>query len=465
MQRRVIVPLIVACALLMQNLDSTSLNTALPAIARALAVSPLRLHLAITSYMLAQAAFLPISGWAADRFGSRLVFRVAIATFGIASALCGVSQGFGQLIGARILQGIGGAMMVPVGRLILVRSVPKTELVGAMALMGMPALIGPISGPVLGGFITTYFSWRWIFWINVPIGVLGIVLVTLFIEDSRDVQVRQFDFTGFALSSFGLAGTLFGLDAATSADRASPIGLVCLVVGLACCVLYVVHARRNPHPILDLALFKLQTFRASVTGGSLFRIGMGALPFLLPLLLQEGFGYSPLQSGLVTFVAAAGSLGMRTIARRVLKLFGFRQVLIWNSLVSCIFIIACAAFRPDTSRVLMMIVIFLGGVFRSLEFTSANAIGFADIDAPQLSHATTFSQMAQRLSLSFGVGISAFILHQASGPGPRIPIHAFSLAFVIVGVLSAFSALPFAQLDRDAGAAMAGRLPKAHGRV
>ena len=457
MQRRTLVPLIVACALLMQNLDSTAINTALPAIASALREPPLRLHLAITSYMLALAAFLPISGWVADKYGARRIFRLAIAIFSIASALCGVSHSFDQLILSRILQGLGGAMMVPVGRLILVRSVPKTELVAAMALMGMPSMIGPISGPLLGGFITTYASWRWIFWINVPIGVVGVILVTLFIENVREADVKRFDFIGFVLSSFGLAGTLYGLDATISQNHPDPIGIGCLVVGLAFCALYVAHALHSDNPILDLTLFKLKTFRSSVTGGSVFRIGVGAVPFLLPLLMQEGFGYTPFQSGLITFVSAAGSFGMRTVARRVLMTFGFRPVLIWNTLTSCAFIIACAWFRPDTPRLVMMFVIFFGGVFRSLQFTSINAIAFDEVDAPLMSHATSFSQMAQRLSMSLGVAISAFILHHVSG-GPNVTLTAFSYAFVIVGIVSATSMFSFWRLDRNAGAAMSGRI-------
>ena len=456
MQSRTLVPLIVACALLMQNLDSTAINTALPAMAEALGEPPVRLHLAITSYMLALAAFLPISGWVADKYGARRIFRLAIVIFSIASAMCGLSQNFQELILSRVLQGLGGAMMVPVGRLILVRSVTKSELVGAMALMGMPSLIGPISGPLLGGFITQYWSWRWIFFINVPIGVLGVALVTAFIENVREPDVGRFDFVGFVLSSFGLAGALYGMDATISQSRPSPIGIGCLVVGVAFCILYVFHARRSANPILDLRLFKLPTFRVSVTGGSVFRIGVGAVPFLLPLLMQEGFGYTPLQSGLVTFVSAAGSFGMRTIARRVLKTFGFRSVLIWNTLTSSALIIACATFNPDMPKIIMMTVIFFGGLFRSLQFTSINAIAFAEVDTPLMSHATSFSQMAQRLSMSIGVAMSAFILHRASN-GAHIGVSAFSLAFVIIGVISSLSMASFIRLDRDAGATLAGR--------
>jgi EmrB/QacA subfamily drug resistance transporter len=455
---RTLVPLIVACALLMQNLDSTAINTALPAMAEALRETPIRLHLAITSYMLALGAFLPISGWVADKYGARRIFRLAIAIFSIASIFCGLSQNFHQLILSRVLQGLGGAMMVPVGRLILVRSVPKSELVSAMALMGMPSLIGPISGPLLGGFITTYWSWRWIFFINIPIGILGIYLVTRFIENVRETDTARFDFIGFVLSSFGLAGALYGVDATISQSPPDPVGVACLVVGILFCVLYVGHARRSDHPILDLSLFNFRTFRVSVTGGSVFRLGVGAVPFLLPLLMQEGFGYTPFQSGLITFVSAAGSFGMRTIARRVLMTLGFRQVLIWNTLTSCALIVACAFFRADTPRVIMMAVIFFGGLFRSLQFTSLNAIAFAEIDSPLMSHATSFSQMAQRLSMSGGVAMSAFILHKASVGGHLTPA-GFADAFMIVGVVSAFSLISFVRLDRDAGASLSGQAP------
>ncbi len=457
--RRVIVPLIVACALFMQNLDSTALATGLPAIADSLGETPLRLHLAITSFMLSLAAFLPVSGWVADRFGARTIFRLAMIIFILASIVCGMATNFEMLIGARMVQGAGGALMVPVGRLILVRSVPKSELISAMALMGMPALIGPIIGPVLAGFIITVASWRWIFWFNVPIAILGVVLVSIFIEDIREPDVKPFDWSGFFLSSFGLCGTLFGLDALTTHDQVDSISLGALIGGLIATTLYVFHARRVDNPILDLALLKYPTFRVSVTGGSLFRFGVGATPFLLPLLMQQGFGYSPLQSGMITFFSAAGSFGMRTLSKRVLRRFGFRSVLIWNTMIASFFLALCATFTPDTPKVVMMGIIFLGGVFRSLQFTALNTIGFADLDAPLMSQATSFSQMAQRLALSLGVGISAFVLHRTSGGAAVLPVHSFAAAFLVIGALSCFSVVSFVGLSPDAGAELAGRQP------
>jgi EmrB/QacA subfamily drug resistance transporter len=455
--KHVVVPLIVACSLFIQQLDATALATSLPAIARAIGEPALRLHLAITSYMLSLAVFLPASGWAADRFGARLVFRVAIAIFTLSSALCGLATSFEGLIIPRILQGLGGAMMVPVGRLILVRTVSKAELVKALAVMSMPALVGPILGPLVGGFITTYASWRWIFWINLPIGALGIVLVTRYIDDVREPGRRRFDIPGFVLSAFGLSGLLFGIDAAASESVSEPLAFGCIAVGAVALALYIFHAARTEEPILDLRLMKAPTFRTSVTGGSLFRIGAGAMPFLLPLLFQEGFGYTPFESGMITFVAAVGSLGMRSISSWVLKRFGFRSVLRWDGVIASVFIAACALISPKMPYALIIAILFFGGVFRSLELMSINALAFADLEHRQMSHATSFSTMAQRLSQGMGVALAAFVLHIAGGGSEAIPLEAFAVAFVVVAIVSCASVLVFFRLDVEAGAELAGR--------
>jgi EmrB/QacA subfamily drug resistance transporter len=455
--KHIVVPLIIASALFIQQLDATALATALPAIAVALDESPLRLHLVITVYMLSFAAFLPVSGWAADRLGARLVFRVAIAVFTLSSAMCGLATSFEGLIIPRILQGLGGAMMAPVGRLILVRSVSKAELVKALAVMSMPALIGPMLGPLLGGFLTTYASWRWIFWINLPIGLIGIVLVTIYIDDVREPGRRRFDAIGFVLSAFGLSGLLFGIDAAANESMPEPLAFACIAIGAAALALYVVHARRAAEPILDLGLLRVPTFRASVTGGSLFRIGAGALPFLLPLLFQMGFGYTAFQSGMITFVAAVGALGMRSVGSHILKRFGFRRVLVWNALLAAAFIAACALFEPGLPHLVILATLFLGGVFRSLEMMSINALAFADLDHRQMSHAISFSSIAQRLSQSTGIALAAFVLHVAGGGAGTPPLAAFSVAFVTVALVSCSSVLIFARLHADAGAELAGR--------
>jgi EmrB/QacA subfamily drug resistance transporter len=360
-----LLPLIVACALFMENLDSTALSTALPAIAASLGESPLTLSLAITSYLFSLAAFIPISGWVADRFGARRVFRLAIAVFVLGSILCGLSTSIWHLVLARTLQGMGGAMMVPVGRLVLLRSVAKSDLVRAMAWLTMPALLGPMLGPPLGGFLTTYLSWHWIFWINVPIGVLGIVLVSLFIPNVREERPPRLDLLGFSLSAVGLLGLVFGFETIGRDLVPWSTALLLLAVGAVGIALYVLHAARTPHPVIDLALLGIPTFRASILGGSLFRIGIGAMPFLLPLMLQAGFGLSAFRSGLLTFAAAAGAMAMKLTAVPILKQFGFKRVLIASALIGAAFIAANGLFEPSTPHLLILAVLLVGGFFRS----------------------------------------------------------------------------------------------------
>src|SRR5258707_6270938 len=346
---RVLVPLIVACALFMENLDATVLSTALPAIAHDLHDDPIQLKLALTSYLLTLAVFIPASGWFADRFGARLIFRLAIIIFAIGSACCGLANSIGFLVTARALQGVGGAMMVPVGRLVILRTVPRSEIVGALAWLTIPALIGPVIGPPVGGFIATFFTWRWIFWINLPIAAVGLVLATLFIPDVFGEEVSKFDFAGFLFSGLGLSA-LVSACAALDAHTVSPLLVVSLLVlGLAGIGLYVWHARRAVAPILDPTLLRYPTFRAGAAGGSLFRIGVGAVPLLLPLLLQLGFGFSPLRSGLLTFVTALGAIGMKVAAGRILRQWGFRRGLVLKSIVSAVFIAAPPGFSSALS--------------------------------------------------------------------------------------------------------------------
>ncbi len=341
-----IVPLIVATALFMENMDSTVISTSLPAIAQALGTNPLALKLAVTSYLLSLAIFIPASGWTADRFGARNVFRLAIGVFVVGSIGCAASHTLEEFVFARIVQGMGGAMMTPVGRLIMVRSIDKKHLLNAMSLVTMPALIGPICGPPLGGFITTYASWHWIFLINVPIGVLGIALATRYIANVHVEHRAPFDYVGFVLSGLAIAGLAFGLSALGLDFLPTSIVVAMLGVGAVSSVAYVFHARRTPAPILDLSLLKLPTFRASIFGGFLFRLGIGALPFLLPLLLQVGFDLTPFQSGLITFTTALGSMFMKAAVASVLSRFGYRNVLLYNALISSVFLAACATFVP-----------------------------------------------------------------------------------------------------------------------
>jgi EmrB/QacA subfamily drug resistance transporter len=456
--RYLLIPVIVACGLFMENLDSTIIATALPTIARSLHESPIRLNLAITSYLLSIAVFIPASGWFADRYGARTVFRAAILVFTIGSIGCGFADSLWQLVATRIVQGMGGAMMVPVGRLVMLRAVPRSDLVRAMTYLTVPALIGPVTGPVLGGFIVTYFSWRWIFFINVPIGVLGMVLATIFIDNFREPETRPLDLRGFALSGFGLAALMFGLE--TLGRGALPawqvVGL--LGGGVTLLVLYVRHARRDAHPLVDLQLLKIPTFFVGVIGGSLFRIGVGATPFLLPLLLQVGFGLSALNSGLITFASAMGALLMKPTAAPIIRGFGFRRVLIGNAIISSAFLLVVALFRPTTPHYLIFGILLVGGFFRSLEFTSLSTLAYADVPASRMSRATSLQSMGQQLARTIGVAVGALALHLTLMFHGTTALSAddFIPAFIAVGTISASCIFFFFNLSPYAGAEVSG---------
>jgi EmrB/QacA subfamily drug resistance transporter len=454
-----VVPLIVATALFMENMDSTVIATSLPAIARALTTSPLTLKLAVTSYLLSLAICIPASGWTADRLGARNVFRFAIGVFVLGSIGCAASRSLDQFVLARIVQGMGGAMMTPVGRLIMVRTVDKSNLLNAMSLVTMPALIGPIAGPPLGGFITTYASWHWIFLINVPIGIVGIVLATRFIPNVHAEHRDPFDFLGFVLSGVAIAGLAFGLSA--MGLESLPVGVVValIIIGAISAVAYVMHAKRTPAPILDLNLLRLPTFRASVFGGFLFRLGIGALPFLLPLLLQIGFHLSPFQSGLITFTSALGSFFMKAAVASVLSRFGYRNVLLYNAIISSGFLFACATFVPGMPFWAMILILLSGGFFRSLQFTSINTIAYAEIEPAKMSRATAMVAAAQQLSLSTGVAVGALVVETTLWVKDKTAMTAadFPLAFIVVGLLSVSAIFVFMRLAPDAGAELSGR--------
>ena len=445
----------------MENMDSTVIATSLPAIAADLGTSPLTLKLAVTSYLLSLAVFIPASGWTADRFGARTVFRAAIAVFIIGSIGCALAASIEAMVAARIVQGLGGAMMTPVGRLVLVRSIEKRSLVDAMAWVTVPSLVGPVIGPPLGGLITTYFSWHWIFLINVPIGLLGLVLVTRYIDPVRAENIDRFDGVGMLLAGAGVAGLAFGLSVA-GLDLLPGSAVGALIGGGAVAMFaYALHARRTPAPVLDFSLFRIPTFRASVIGGFLFRLGIGALPFLLPLLLQVGFGMSPLQSGLITFVSAVGAMAMKTQAARIINHFGFRSILVTNAVISAAFLAACAAFTPATPVAVMLATLLVGGFFRSLQFTSINTLAYADVDARQMSRATSLASVGQQLSLSAGVAVGALVVDLSLDwrGGTAITAADFAPAFLVVAAISAASAFVFARLPPDAGAEMSGRKP------
>jgi EmrB/QacA subfamily drug resistance transporter len=443
----------------MQNLDSTVIATALPTIAQSLYESPLRLNVAITCYLLSLAVFIPISGWTADRFGARRVFSAAIVVFTLGSIGCGCAASLPSLVAARIVQGMGGALMVPVGRLVLLRTVEKSDLVRAMSYVSVPALIGPVMGPPLGGFIVTYASWRWIFFINIPIGVLGIVLVNLLVGDLKETGRRPFDFSGFALTGVGLATLAFGFENIGREALPIPAVMALFFIGAACAVLYVRHASQVAHPIIDLALMRIPTYASATIGGFLFRMGLGALPFLLPLMLQVGFGLDPLSSGLLTFASAAGAMTMKMTAAQIIRTLGFRIVLVGDAVISALFLFSYSLFRPETPHLVIFLALLAGGFFRSLQMTSINTLSYADVPPAMLSRATSLTSMAQQLSQTVGVATGALFLQLvlALRGGTALMAADFYPAFIGVAMVSLLSVPFFLKMSPDAGAEVSGR--------
>ncbi len=459
MQRHVLIPLIVACALFMENMDATVLSTSLPAIATDIGEHPLALKLALTSYLISLAIFIPVSGWVADRFGSRKIFAAAIVVFLGGSLLCAASGTLASFVLARFVQGIGGAMMVPVGRLVLLKSVSKAGLVSALNYLTFPALVGPIIGPPLGGLITQYFNWRGIFLINVPISILGLYLVLRHIPDIREEDMPPLDVRGFVLLGFGLATTMLGLSALGGHLLSNAATAGCILAGTALLALYARHARSVRAPLIDLSMMHLPTFNAGVVGGSLFRIGMGATPFLLPLLFQLGFGMDPFHSGLLTCTSAAGAMFMKTLTVRILKRYGFRQVMIVNGLVASVAVATYGLFTAQTPHAIVIVALVLSGCMRSLQFTALGAIGFAEVRREAMSQASGAQSMTQRLAQSLGVAVGAYALQLSSDLQGHASIVAsdFWPVFIAVGVIAAASVFSCLALAHDAGAEISGK--------
>src|SRR5215471_8564423 len=432
-----IIPLVVAVALFMENMDSTVIATSLPAIAADIGTSPLTLKLAVTSYLLSLAVFIPVSGWTADRFGARTVFRGAIAVFILGSIGCALSGSLSEFVVARI---------------ILVRSVDRRELINAMVWVTLPALIGPLIGPALGGFITTYISWHWIFLINIPIGLAGIALATIFIEDVRAESPDPFDPVGAVLAGLGIGGLAFGgsLLGLNFLQTAAVIALILL--GAVAAYAYVVHARRTPAPVLDLSLLAIPTMRAAVVGGFIYRSGIGAMPFLLPLLLQLGFNLTPFQSGLITLSNVVGAMGMKTVVPIILRRFGFRNVLTVNALISAALLALCATFQPGVSFAWIVGLLIVGGFFRSLEFTSLNTIAYADIDNRRMSRATSLVSVSQQVSISVGVAIGALAVDLTLWARGHSTITAadFQPAYLTIAVIAGCASFIFARMPANA---------------
>jgi EmrB/QacA subfamily drug resistance transporter len=456
--------LIIASALFMEQLDSTVLATALPTMARYFDVSPSHMSVALTSYILSLAVLIPASGHVADRFGARTVFSTAIVVFTLSSILCARAPTLPLLVAARLLQGAGGAMMIPVGRLVLLRSVDRADLVSAMSWFLVPGLIGPILGPPVGGLIVTYLDWRWIFYINVPIGVLGIVLTRVFIQNTRSTTRQQFDLRGFALSGVSLACLLFGFETMSRGVGETSVAVALIGAGLASGGAYVVYAQRARRmtPILDLSLMRIRTFRVSMLAGSLSRITQGAQPFLLPLMLQLTFGMSAAQSGLLTFATACGSMMMKAAALPILRRFGFRSTLIWNGILSSLLYATCAAFRQDWPHWSLFLVLAVCGFSMSLQFTAYNTVAYDDVPSDRTAAANSFYTTFQQLMLSFGIctGALALTISKTIAGHLHASVGDFSTAFLIVTAISLLAAPVCLGYPRNAGAEMSGHRRK-----
>ena len=456
--RERLVPLIVACPLFLQNLDTSVMATALPSMARSLDVQPLHLNLAITAYLLSLAVFLPLSGWCAERFGTRRVFCAAIGFFAFGSALCGIADSLGTLVLFRIVQGLGGALMVPVGRLILLRSVTPSRMVSAMVWFTVPPTIGRMIGPLVGGAIVSVTSWRWIFLLNIPFGLLGRVLALGFIDEQPpEPGAREpFDSAGFVLLALGLIGLLGALELAGKGMLGSLAVGGAGALGLACMLAYVWRSRRVASPLIDLGILRFATYRNAIVGGLPLRIAIGASPFLLPLMLQLGFGLSPLQSGALTVATALGSLSTRAVMARVIGRFGFRNLMLATALTTSVCYVSYGLFTPATPHPLMFGVMLLGGLVNSMGLVAMQTLGYSQIPPPRMSHATALSVMVQQVSVAFGVVLGATLVALAAslhGGDPAQPAAAdFSPAFWAIGGMSLLSLFSFARLDRNAGA-------------
>jgi EmrB/QacA subfamily drug resistance transporter len=456
-----LLPWLVAMAFFMESLDTTILNTAVPAIAQALGVVPLSMKSVLASYTLSLAVFIPISGWMADRFGTRRVFASAIGLFSLGSFLCGISSNIHLLVACRILQGCGGAMMVPVGRLTLVRTFAKSELVRVMTFVVIPALIGPMLGPFLGGLIVGYFHWRVIFFVNIPIGLLGLYLVYRHLPDYRAEQTPPLDFIGLVLFGSGIALLsyvleVFGEHALSGREILGLLAIAILLISG-----YGWHAVHATFPLLRLTLLRIRTFRAAVLGGFVTRIGIGGIPFLFPLLYQVGLGFTPIQSGLLMMPQAVASISLKLAVTGILTRFGYRLILISNTVILGLLIFVFATIGVGTPIWLIVAQSFVFGFFASLQYSSMNTLVYADVTEEEASSASTIASTLQQMAISFGVAsaslATAFFIPDRFHSDPREMIHGIHKAFLVLGVMTILSSIVFRELKSGDGSSVAGQ--------
>jgi EmrB/QacA subfamily drug resistance transporter len=454
--RPLFIALLVAGAFFMENLDGTVIATALPQMAVSFGARPVDLNIGMSAYLLTLAVFIPISGWISDRFGARTVFATAVVVFTLASVLCGFANGVGTFVAMRILQGIGGAMMVPVGRLVVLNNTPKDQLISAIATITWPALVAPILGPPLGGFITDHASWRWIFFLNLPLGILAFIFALMLIPNVMRSDRRPFDWIGFVLSGLGLAGVMYGLELIGRPEPVWAEAGIYLAAGAILLVAATYHFLRAEHPLVELVGLQKKTFAVTIAGGSLFRIAIGAVPFLLPIMLQVGFGLTAFHAGLLTLAVFAGNLAMKPGTTPILRRFGFKRVLVVNGIINAVFIAACAFFSPDTPLWFMVPILFIGGMCRSMHFTALNTIAFADIPPQQMTGANTLFSTAFQLTMGMGIAVGAIgirIGQVVAGPlglGGLTGIE-YRLSFVLLGVIALLAVVDCLPLDPKAG--------------
>jgi len=459
-----LLPYIVAATFFMEYLDTTIIATALPQMAQSFGVGPNELSLGMTAYMLTLAVFIPVSGWVADRFGSRTVFGGAIILFTLASVLCGFSQNVAEFTAARVLQGIGGAMMVPVGRMIVVRSTSRERMMQAIATITWPAIVAPVVGPSVGGFITTYASWHWIFLINVPFGIAAFCAVMAVVRNERSDSRRPLDLPGFFLSGAALTSLLYGTELASHMESNIKVALGFIAAGLLLGWIAYRHAGRAAHPLLDFSNLKIPTYSVTVRTGSLTRIGVDAVPYLMPLMFQIGFGLSPFESGLLLLATALGNLGMKAFTTRILRRFGFRRVALTNAAIAGCMIIACGLLTPATPLFMTLAVIFCYGLSRSLQFTTLATLAYADIGEERKGPASTLWSVAQQMTIGMGIAFGALALRVASwlrgesidAAGAHFSLGDFQWAFAMAGLVTLVSVQGYRGLARDAGEKIGG---------
>ena len=456
---------LVAAAGFMELLDTTVITTAIPRMATSFGVHPVDLNLGVTAYMIMLAAGIPLSGWAAERFGTRTIFASAILIFTVASALCGLADGLWEFFAARILQGLGGAMMVPVGRLVVMRVTPKAELMRATALITWPALVAPILGPVVGGFLTTYASWRWIFFLNVPIGLAGLVATLLIIRNDRSERLRKLDVPGALLSGFAAIAFVYGASLAGTASGNLGWSLGLMLLGGLGAWGTAVHAKRARAPLVEFSALAIPSFRATLRGGSLIRLGINAAPFLLPLLFQLGFHRSPVEAGSLLLVLFVGNLAIKPLTTPMMRRFGFRRVLIINGLILAFTFLGFALLNDATPAWFLLPLLLVSGMARSTQFTAMNTLAYADIPAERMTSANTLFNLGQQVAFGLGVAVGAILLRLGHGllGGDQITVADFHFAFAGTFLLSLLGVADFLALPAGAGANVSGHQAKGLG--